>query len=101
MKKAFLIIIFLLLGLGCSFNTASNEAVNLCIQECQNALGKGEDLSAGPCLSNEITTNWVCDVAHNPRQDIDNNPDNQCSNYNKGADHFVEVTPECELIKAV
>jgi hypothetical protein len=44
----------------------------------------------------------VCDVAHSPRQEVDNNPHNQCQSYLIGqAHHFVEVTPECRLIRAV
>lgn len=61
------------------------------------------------CLSNQIHINdknseetWVCDVAHQPRTAEDNLPVNQCSSYRAGkAKHFVEVTPECEFIRAV
>lgn len=68
---------------------------------CQAELAKGTDLSAGPCLSNELAHDWVCDVAHSPRQDIDNLPENQCSAYREGrAHHFVEVDENCELIKS-
>ena len=30
-----------------------------------------EDLSNGPCLSNEVVPDWVADIAHNPRQEVD------------------------------
>ncbi len=61
----------------------------------------GEDLSAGPCLSNEVIPDWVADIAHNPRQEIDNVPANQCSAYRDGtAKHFVELDPEGNLIRA-
>ncbi len=45
---------------------------------------------------------WVCDVAHSPREDVDNLPENQCREFGEGkANHFVEVNPNCEFIKAV
>lgn len=36
----------------------------------------GVDMSSGPCLSNEIIPDWVADVAHWPRQEVDNDPAN-------------------------
>ena len=61
----------------------------------------GEDLSNGPCLSNKVVPDWVADIAHNPRQAIDDLPENQCSAYRDGtARHFVELDPEGNLIKA-
>jgi len=61
----------------------------------------GEDLSDGPCLSNEVISGWVADIAHNPRQAVDNLPENQCSAYRDGtAKHFVEIDLEGNLIKA-
>lgn len=61
----------------------------------------GEDLSAGPCLSNEVIPDWVADVAHSPRQDVDNLPANQCPAYGEGtAHHFVELDPQGNLIRA-
>jgi len=78
--------------------------VDACIQKCQEALNSGQDLSSGPCLGNPLEnyTDWVCDVAHSPRQAIDNNPENQCSAYRQGlARHFIEVTPDCKLIRVV
>lgn len=61
----------------------------------------GEDLSSGPCLSNALLPGWVLDIAHNPRQEIDDLPQNQCSGYREGgAQHFVELDPEGNLIRA-
>ena len=68
---------------------------------CREKLAEGIDLSNGPCLSNQIAPDWVCDVAHDPRQEVDNQPENQCPAYGKTAMHFVEVTPECALIREV
>jgi len=58
------------------------------------------DLSAGPCLSNSVIPDWVADIAHNPRQAVDDQPENQCSAYRDGtAHHFVELDPEGNLIR--
>jgi hypothetical protein len=65
------------------------------------AFYNGEDLSNGPCLSNEVVPDWVADIAHNPRQEVDDLPANQCSAYLDGtAHHFVELDPEGNLIRA-
>lgn len=75
------------------------KAIYSCIEMCKNF---NKDLSKGPCLSENITLDWVCDAAHNPREDIDNNPENQCSAYREGkAHHFVEVDTKCNLIKSL
>lgn len=77
-----------------------DQATLACKLLCENELAKGRDLSNGPCLSNEIVEDWVCDVAHEPRQAVDNLPENQCPAFREGrAKHFVEVTPECKFIK--
>lgn len=73
---------------------------SLCINLCREQRDKGVDLSSGPCLSDRIMEGWVCDVAHDPRVDIDNNPANQCGAYLNGtARHFVEVDLNCNLIR--
>ena len=60
----------------------------------------------GPCLSDNNSewniADWVCDVAHSPRQDVDNLPENQCQAFrNSQAHHFVEVDSSCNFIRAV
>lgn len=75
----------------------------ICISRCKGELALGTDLSRGPCLLNPIpdAADWVCDVAHWPREDVDDLPENQCSAFLEGrATSFVEVTPECEFIRA-
>lgn len=80
--------------------TNADNAAELCIAECKSRLQAGEDFSNGPCLSNVIIEDWVCDVAHKPRQDIDNQPENQCSAFRAGqAHHFVELNINCDIIK--
>ena len=72
-----------------------------CQELCQNEIGAGRDLDAGPCLSDSLIPGWVCDVAHNPRAEADNLPQNQCAAFRSGqAGHFVEVDGNCNLIKA-
>ncbi len=79
------------------------EAINLCIQLCQNS---NLNLTNGPCLSDDNPqwniNDWVCDVAHWPRQSVDNLAENQCKDFREGkANHFVEVDENCELIRAI
>lgn len=57
-------------------------------------------LDNGPCLSNAIAPGWVRDVAHSPRQPVDEAPGNRCAGYLKTAFHFVEVAPNCTFIRA-
>ena len=81
---------------ACIFNIQEQQAINDCVSLCQK---QKTDLRAGPCLSNQITENWVCDVAHKPREAVDEDPALQCPEYGKSAKHFVEVTPDCKLIR--
>lgn len=104
-RKPLALLIFIVLVAGCVKQGGEATGVNLaCIQECKKALEDGRDLGNGPCLLNPIPEykDWVCDVAHDPRQvAIDNLPENQCSTYRDGsANHFVEVTPTCEFIRS-
>lgn len=62
---------------------------------------EGVDFSSGPCLGT-IASDWVLDIAHNPRQPIDDLPENQCADYLNGrAHHFVELDPNGQLIRAL
>lgn len=78
----------------------SETAINACMKKCGISQFLGKDLSPGPCLSNNIYKDWVCDVVHSPRQAIDDLPENQCSEYGKTAHHFVEVDLNCNLVRA-
>ena len=100
-----LLLMFLILVSGC-VQTQSNEenATSLCQKICNSKLS--ENISNGPCLSdsnaNWTVNDWVCDVAHSPRQSVDDLPENQCSAYRSGeAHHFDEVDTNCNLIKSV
>lgn len=79
-----------------------NMISHMCEALCRQKLNEGQNLSNGPCLANPLPAdapNWVCDVAHNPRQEIDNLPENQCSAFGKTASHFIEVDENCNLIR--
>jgi len=76
--------------------------IDFCVQACKDA-AKTRSLENGPCLLDPIPQDpdWVCDVAHLPRQTIDNQPENQCQSYrNQTSHHFIEVTPDCTFIQA-
>ena len=73
---------------------AIKECKELCIIE-NSKKPISED---GPCLSNEIVEGWACDIVHDPRLSyIDNKKENQCLGDFK---HFVELTRNCELVRA-
>ena len=105
---ALAIIIF---ALGCLSRNAPqtvgepNDVVakRACINLCKEKVNESRNLSSGPCLfEDNRVVDWVCDVAHNPREAVDNLPENQCSAYREGrAQHFVEVDEKCNLIQAV
>lgn len=112
----------LLLGISCKSKIGSvNVNTNAVAQTAVNAAGaaakdaaiaaaksiyaaeeaKGVDFSKGPCLSNVVLPDWVADIAHNPRQAVDDKPENQCFSYREGkAHHFVELDTAGNLIRA-
>ncbi|RLJ00896.1 MAG: hypothetical protein DRP11_05300 [Candidatus Aenigmatarchaeota archaeon] len=99
MRIQFLILALVAIA-GCTQPGNVDVAKEECIKLCQEALARGENLENGPCLSNRVIEGWVCDVAHSPRQDVDNRPENQCPEFGKSASHFVEVDPNCRFIRS-
>ncbi len=105
--KLHLLVLLLLVSLisGCVEKRGSqpgvdaNALVEKCVSMCKSTRQTGENLSAGPCLSNNLSDGWVCDVAHWPRQAMDNDRANQCPSYGKTANAFVEVDPNCRPIR--
>lgn len=107
--KYVLLVLFVLLIFGCGNVKDVQEEVQelvdgeeeqsveeLCVALCEAYLG---DKSNGPCLG-LIKEDWVCDIAHSPRLDVDNLPENQCEEYRSGsAKHFVEVSETCNVIR--
>ncbi len=62
---------------------------------------QGMDMSQGPCLAEEIVPDWCVDVAHSPRQEIDNLPQNRCQSFiSRRVHHFVELDAEGNVIRA-
>ncbi len=111
MKLAFFIMPLLLTA--CSLTTSfsgpkptpvtndETRAVAAAKQLWQQAYDKKEDLSKGPCLSNEVIPDWVADIAHQPRQVADDDPKNQCLAFMQGkAHHFVELDEDGNFLRA-
>jgi|SRR5687767_6084065 len=85
---------------ACGGAEADDETIRLAQQAYERAKARGVDMSRGPCLG-VIKDGWVADVAHDPRQDVDDDPANQCPEYRSGeADHFVELDPEGNFIRS-
>lgn len=102
--------LFLLLALaGCrprggrpdATSTERDRAVAAAQELYRRKKADGVDMSRGPCLG-EVLDGWVVDVAHLPRQPIDDAPENQCRAYRNGhVHHFVELDPDGNLIRAL
>lgn len=107
-RKALLVAAILVL-LGLLYVSILSDSVpaaqkKACVDLCSTISQRSETWYAGLCLAeggqNGMAENWVCDVAHNPRQDVDNLKENQCATYGPGR-HFVEVDTDCKFIRAV
>ena len=114
MKKIILAlaIVCIFLASGCIETATDNgttapstDPQERCVEVCKEQLLAGVELNMGPCLSESSGVSWeiedwACDVAHEPRKDIDENSRYQCQKYRKEeVSHFVEVTPNCEFIR--
>lgn len=76
-------------------------AIRLAMELFEQKQAQGMDMSHGQCLAEEIIPDWCVDVAHSPRQDIDNLPQNRCQSFvTRRVQHFVELDPEGNLIRA-
>jgi hypothetical protein len=85
---------------ACGGEDADDETIQLAQDAYERAKAAGVDMSRGPCLG-VIKEGWVADVAHDPRQDVDDDPANQCPEYRSGeAEHFVELDPDGEYIRS-
>ncbi len=77
------------------------RAIELAKDLFERRRAEGADMSGGPCLSDEIIPDWCVDVAHYPRQEVDDLPQNQCQSYRSGrVHHFVELDPKGQVIRA-
>ena len=105
---AVMVVTGLLLVSGCGGDEATESETDQAVAAAKNAYEKakatGIDLEPGPCVAEELPglSDWVADVAHDPRTEVDDDPANQCQRYRDGdASHFVELTPEGELNRAL
>ncbi len=84
--------------------SAKETATQKCEMLCNAALAQGVNLENGPCLSSGNSDwsvqDWVCDIAHEPRQEVDNLKENQCPEWSAESKGFVEFSPQCEFIRA-
>lgn len=79
-----------------------DQAIRLARELYEEEKELGTDFDDGPCLAEEIISNWCVDVAHVPRQPVDDLPTNQCASYRSGrVSHFVELDPDGNVIRAV
>jgi len=85
---------------GTDTQNLAAKAERECKDLCKMALLAGNDLSRGPCLANSIVTDWSCDIAHNPRDIVDDKSENQCSSFRGGiTHHFIELDTSCNLVR--
>ena len=91
---------------ACGESSSSGDkqrVIDAAQQVYQQAKAQGTDFSNGPCIAEQLPNlpDWSVDVAHTPRQSIDDQPANQCRNYRQGTTHhFVELDPNGKLIRA-
>ncbi|MEI6222480.1 MAG: hypothetical protein WCP97_06975 [bacterium] len=104
MKKICLLVCCSLLVVGCGEFSLSGEqqtAVARAKRLFKDQITAGADMSSGRCLSEDLMPGWVVDVVHNPRQEEDDLPENQCQSYLNGtAKHFVELDELGNLVRA-
>lgn len=84
-------------------NAERERAIEAALEVYAEVAAGGADLSNGPCIAEELETvpGWSVDIAHDPREAVDDDPANQCQAYRDGrTQHFVELTPEGTLIRA-
>jgi hypothetical protein len=85
---------------GGSDSEAPPDVIALAKRAYEDAKERGVDMSRGPCLG-VVSEGWVADVAHDPREPVDDEPANQCEQYRSGrVDHFVELDPDGKLIRS-
>lgn len=99
-----LIAILLPLLPALTFSSAKDDRAEA-TKKAQEVYGQqksaGISFEEGPCIAENLMTDWVADIAHKPRQPVDDQPENQCQSYRQGkARHFVELDPEGNILSA-
>jgi hypothetical protein len=90
-------------GGGGPSQTERDRAVTEAMAAYHEAKVTDINLERGPCIAEQLPgmPDWVVDVAHDPRQPVDDDPANQCARFRAGeAHHFVELDPQGNLIRA-
>lgn len=80
-----------------------DAAIKAATIEFEVTPGDKRFLSPGPCIAESVPglPDWAVDIAHDPREPVDDDPANQCQSFRDGeTHHFVELTPEGKLIRA-
>lgn len=99
-----LIAILLPLLPALTFSSAKDdrqEATERALEAYRQKKTTSDSLEQGPCLTETLMPDWVADIAHNPRQPVDDQPENQCQSYLEGkTHHFVELDPQGNIIRA-
>lgn len=101
-----LLVAVFLIGIGCreDSDVSSDErasAIAAAQEVYAQELERGTSFESGPCIAEEVIDDWSVDIAHDPREDVDNIPENQCQYYRDGrTHHFVELDPDGNLIRA-
>jgi hypothetical protein len=107
MRRPLPALLVLLVLSGCGGGSPSQDvrdrAVNEAMAAYRQAKQVGTNFSRGPCIAEQLPglSDWVADIAHDPRQPVDDVPANQCRRFRGGqAHHFVELDPSGTLIRA-
>lgn len=96
---AVLAILALLFTVYANRKNATSDYVAAAETLFQQMQSQGVAMDNGPCLG-EIADDWVVDVAHSPRQPVDDKAENQCPAFRDGtAHHFIELTTNGDLIR--
>ncbi|MDO8513908.1 MAG: hypothetical protein Q7S37_05400 [bacterium] len=81
-------------------DSKKQELIGLAKKRYQEEKAKGTDLENGPCLG-LIAIGWIADIAHNPRQSIDDKPENMCQDYRDGTvKNFIELDLNGQVIRS-
>jgi hypothetical protein len=106
-RLAMLALLAFLVLPGCGGGSPSQDvrdrAVNEAMAAYRQAKQVGTNFSRGPCIAEQLPglSDWVADIAHDPRRPADDVPANQCQRFRNGqAHHFVELDPSGRLIRA-